>query len=237
MAVGGWAERPVAVPVVPPGVAAPGAGVARAVTVFVGAPPAPRKPDEGPPMRHRPPLSPAPGIASTAGGSPRRPGRGAARRGALLLALLLVAATAVACGRASEDEINAALGITPTATPNAGQLVAATSTAASRATDVAAAAAGTAVSGDAVAELLLADGNVALGQTPFFQNCLTCHGAGGVGGQLNGANSADLGAGDFVALIRDGTGHPVPPGPFAVNRISDDQLRNLYAWLLSVSGQ
>lgn len=178
-------------------------------------------------MRHRLNLSPASGT------SPSR----AARRGGLLLCLLLVAITAVACGRASEDEINSALGITPTVTPNAEQIAAATSTTAAQQTAVAGAAAGTPESGDAAAALLLANGNVSLGQTPFFQNCLTCHGAGGSGGQLNAANDADLAAASFVALIREGDGHPVPPGPFAVNRISDQQLRDLYAWLVSVSGQ
>lgn len=159
------------------------------------------------------------------------------RRSALIACLLMMAIVAVACGRASEDDINSALGITPTATQNADQIAAVTATVQARATQVAAGAAGTPASADEAAAELLANGNIALGQTPFFQNCLSCHGPNAPAGTLNGPNDANLSPASFVALIREGTGHPVPPGPFAVQRISDDQLRNLYAWLVSVSGQ
>ena len=159
------------------------------------------------------------------------------RRVGLVACLLSLALLAVACGRASEDDINSALGITPTATQNADQIAAATTTAAARATQIAAGVAGTPASADDAAAQLLANGNVALGQTVFFQNCLSCHGPNAPAGTLNGPNDSDLSAGSFVALIREGTGHPAPPGPFPTQRISDDQLRNLYAWLVSVSGQ
>ena len=159
------------------------------------------------------------------------------RRSALLAALLGLAVLAVACGRASEADINSALGITPTATANAEQIAAVTATAEVRATQLAAGAEGTPASADDAAAALLANGNLALGQTPFFQNCLSCHGPNAPAGQLNGPNDADLSPGNFVALIRQGTGHPTPPGPFPVSRVSDAQLRNLYAWLVSVSGQ
>lgn len=159
------------------------------------------------------------------------------RRSSLIVCLLSLAVLAVACGRASEDDINSALGITPTATRNAEQIAGATTTAQAQETQVAANAAGTPASADDAAAQLLANGNVALGQTVFFQNCLSCHGPNAPAGVLNGPNDADLSAGSFAALIRDGTGHPAPPGPFPTQRISDDQLRNLYAWLVSVSGQ
>lgn len=167
----------------------------------------------------------------------RSPARRLRRRSSLMVCLVSLAVFAVACGRASEDDVNSALGITPTATRNAEQIAGATTTAQAQATRIAAGAAGTPASADDAAAQLLANGNVALGQTVFFQNCLSCHGPNAPAGALNVPNDSDLSGGSFVALIRDGTGHPAPPGPFATQRISDDQLRNLYAWLVSVSGQ
>lgn len=159
------------------------------------------------------------------------------RRAGLIVCLLSLTVLAAACGRASEDDINSALGITPTATQSAEQIAAVTATAEARASQSAAGGAATPATADEAAAALLASGNVALGQTVFFQNCLSCHGPNAPAGVLNGPNDADLSAGSFLALIRDGTGHPTPPGPFIAQRISDDQLRNLYAWLVSVSGQ
>lgn len=161
----------------------------------------------------------------------------ARRRMSLLLCLLSLAVVAVACGRASEDDINSALGITPTATRNADQIAAATTAANDQATQIALGDSATPPTGDEAAAQLLANGNVVLGQTVFFQNCLSCHGPNAPAGTLNGPNDADLSPGVFVAMIREGTGHPVPPGPFPAQRVSDDQLRNLHAWLVSVSGQ
>ena len=48
------------------------------------------------------------------------------RRLALLVTLITVALGAAACGRATEDQINQALGITPTATQSAEQIASAT---------------------------------------------------------------------------------------------------------------
>ncbi|HEV2529118.1 MAG TPA: cytochrome c [Thermomicrobiales bacterium] len=164
----------------------------------------------------------------------RRPLRS---RAALLSCLLAVAMLAVACGRASEDDINSALGITPTPTRNAEQIAQATTAAADQATREAAAAAGTPASGEDAALAALSGGNVALGNTAFIQSCLSCHGPNAPAGALNGPNDADLSPESFLALVREGTGHPVPPGAIPESRLSDAALRNLYAWLLSVSGQ
>ena len=166
--------------------------------------------------------------------APRRPLRS---RAALLSCLLAVAMLAVACGRATEDDINSALGITPSPTPNEEQIAQATTAAAVAATRRAAAAAGTPGTGEEAALEALSGGNVALGNTAFLQNCLSCHGPNAPAGTLNGPNDADLSPETFLALIREGEGHPVPPGAIPESRLSDAALRNLYAWLLSVSGQ
>lgn len=158
-------------------------------------------------------------------------------RAALLACFLVLSVVAVACGRASEDDINSALGITPSATANAEQLAAAQSTQAALATQQAAVAAGTPASADAQAASVLANGNVALGQTQFILNCQACHGTNAPAGALNGPNNADLSPANFIAVVRDGTGHPQPPGPFTAQRLTNSSLANLYAWLISVSGQ
>lgn len=172
---------------------------------------------------------------------PRFPGRTTGKRvrarAALLATCLALAVLAVACGRASENDINSALHITPSPTPNAQQLANREATAQALATQQAAVAAGTPASESLQAEQILANGNVTLGQTQFILNCQACHGAGSPGGALNGPNNADLSPANFIAVVRDGKGHPTPPGPFSTTRLPNSSLANLYAWLISVSGQ
>ena len=73
------------------------------------------------------------------------------RRFVLLVSLITIALGAAACGRATEDQINQALGITPTATQSAEQVAAATEAAsatAASARQLAASSPGAAVLGD-----------------------------------------------------------------------------------------
>jgi mono/diheme cytochrome c family protein len=95
------------------------------------------------------------------------------RRASLLVTIIAVALVAAACGRASEEQINQALGITPTPTASAEQI--ATATAAASATADARA---LAASSPGAAAL----GDVTQGQRIFTTWCLGCHGPGGQGG-------------------------------------------------------
>ena len=72
------------------------------------------------------------------------------RRFVLLVSLITIALGAAACGRATEDQINQALGITPTATQSAEQVAAATEAASATAAarQLAASSPGAAVLGD-----------------------------------------------------------------------------------------
>ena len=72
------------------------------------------------------------------------------QRFVLLVSLITIALGAAACGRATEDQINQALGITPTATQSAEQVAAATEAASATAAarQLAASSPGAAVLGD-----------------------------------------------------------------------------------------
>jgi mono/diheme cytochrome c family protein len=146
---------------------------------------------------------------------------------------LVVILVAVACGRATEEDINAALGITPSPTLNAEEVAAATGTAAALATSraqIAASPAGT--GGDAA--VLLAGGDITRGQVVFLQNCQSCHGGAPTAPNLMQPNpDVDLSPEHFLAVVRNGEGHEPRPGPFGPQRISDESLRNLYAFILS----
>src|SRR5215211_5587564 len=97
------------------------------------------------------------------------------RRLVLLVALITVALGAAACGRATEDEINQALGITPTATQSAEQAVAATEAANStaEARQLAASSPGAGILGD-----------VTSGRRIFQTQCSGCHRPGGPGADI-----------------------------------------------------
>ena len=155
-------------------------------------------------------------------------------RAFLLVAIVSVALLAAACGRATEAEINQALGITPTATVSAEQLAAATSTAAARALS---AAAGQSTPG-AVA---VAAGDVNRGNIQFTVNCAGCHGPAGAGGNLleAGGIGANVTADTLQTLIREGTmadGTNHPPGPYGTTRISDATVGDLVAFILDRAG-
>jgi mono/diheme cytochrome c family protein len=145
------------------------------------------------------------------------------RKSALLVTALVVSLSAAACGRASEEEINQLLGITPTATLSAESI--ATGTAASSATN----AARTAVASSPGAVAL---GDVSSGARQFDTWCAGCHGPGGAGPDIRapGGAGASITAASLAPLIREGEGH-TPPGPYKTTEISDKQIVDIAAYL------
>ncbi len=149
------------------------------------------------------------------------------RRFMLLVSLITIALGAAACGRATEDQINQALGITPTATQSAEQVAAATEAASATAAarQLAASSPGAAVLGD-----------VTQGSRQFQTWCSGCHGPGGQGPDIRspGSPGETVTAESLLALVREGVGHPEPPDPPGVYRtteISDKQVADLAAYL------
>lgn len=135
---------------------------------------------------------------------------------------------AAACGRSTEDQINQALGITPTATLTTEQLdsAAAAASATSTARQLALSSPGAAAFGDVTA-----------GKRQFDTWCTGCHGPGGSGPDILAAGSAGAKADpDFLlALVREGAGH-TPPGAYKVTEISNKQVLDLSAYLISSAG-
>jgi mono/diheme cytochrome c family protein len=140
----------------------------------------------------------------------------------------------VACGRASQDDIDHALQITQVPTLSAEQVQQSTQQAdidiktreAAQALLASPGASGGAVD-------IAAAGDPALGRTAFNQRCMGCHRAGGLGPVLSGANGPIAGMTDqqVVDLIRTGNGHATPPGPLSTTDISETQMTNLIAYL------
>ena len=158
------------------------------------------------------------------------------RRAGLLLAVIATALTIAACGRASPTDISRALGITPTATLSATQIATATSAAVAAATQAAAALSGSPGSGSPRA---VAAGDITRGGQQFTTWCAGCHRAGGGGRGPDilspGSPGTGLAAADLETLIRQGTNH-TPPGPYATTRITDRQLNDIHAFILSKAG-
>jgi mono/diheme cytochrome c family protein len=146
------------------------------------------------------------------------------RRLVLLVALITVALGAAACGRATEDEINQALGITPTATQSAEQIVSAT-----KAANATAAARLLAASSPGAA----AQGDITKGSRQFQTWCSGCHGPGGVGPDIRspGSPGATVSAETLLPLVREGVGHADPPGPYSKTEITDAQIADIAAYL------
>jgi mono/diheme cytochrome c family protein len=149
-----------------------------------------------------------------------------------LITVVGLATLAVACGRATEDDINSALGITPTPTMSAEQQETATAEANANATE-AAAIAGGASPADAAADdtNLAALGNVMLGRTGFAVQCQRCHNPAGTGvdNPANGLSDVQL-----YSLIVDGTNHgPDVGGPGALATLTDKQIYDLIAFVRS----
>jgi len=153
-----------------------------------------------------------------------------AKRAALLIVLIAVAVGVAACGRASQAEIDQALGITPTPTPSQEQIAASTAAAASAAAAQTAAAANPAPAAQAAAV-----GDVSRGSRQFTTQCAGCHRPGGPGGDIlaPGGPGVDVTYETLLPLLREGTGHPVPPGPFPPTRLSDSAVQDLAAFIRS----
>ena len=152
------------------------------------------------------------------------------RRLSLLVSIIAVVTLGAACGRATEEQINQLLGITPTATLSAEQIASATE--AAEATAAARLAAASTPGG-------VAFGDVTSGARQFQTWCAGCHGAGGSGPNILSAGSAgaSVTAESLLPLVREGVGHSTPPGPYRSTEISDKQIADLAAYLNSEAGQ
>ena len=148
------------------------------------------------------------------------------RRFTLLLMVVGVALAGVACGRATEDQINQALGITPTATLSVEQIASATEAASATAASrlLAASSPGAAALGD-----------VTQGRRQFSTWCSGCHGPGGAGPDIlsTGSPGSSATADSLLPLVREGIGHASPPGPYLPTEITDDQIADIAAYLNS----
>ena len=149
------------------------------------------------------------------------------RRFVLLVALITVALGAAACGRATEDQINQALGITPTATQSAEQIASATE----------------AASATAAARLLAASspGAARTGRrqsgkpaVPDLVQRLPWTGRRGTRYSLAGKPRRHGHGRDALAARARGRRPPEPPDPPGVYRtteISDKQIADIAAYL------
>lgn len=154
------------------------------------------------------------------------------KRGTLLVSVIAVVLSVAACGRASEEEINQALGITPTPTQSAEQIAEATSRAeAAAATREAQLASGSPASG----EVALA-GDAVRGQTQFSLWCMQCHGPAGTAPDVLEAGGATAGMSyeELLAFLRDGTNHS--PGPIPNFRVSDQSIVDIQVYIQAQTG-
>lgn len=153
------------------------------------------------------------------------------RRLSILVTVITVALVAAACGRATEEQINQALGITPEPTLSAEQI--AESTAAASATSAARLLAASSPGASGAAQ-----GDVVAGKRQFNTWCTGCHSANGQGGSLlePGSPGASVTAESLLPLIRDGDGH-TPPGAYKNTEISDKQVADIAAYLQSSPGE
>lgn len=152
------------------------------------------------------------------------------RRFTLLCTVIAVALAAVACGRATDLQINQALGITPTATLS-GEAIA-SSTARTSATSAERA---LALSSPGAVAL----GDVRQGKTQFNTWCTGCHTPGGSGPNIlsPGSAGARVTVDTLLPLIRNAEGHSTPPGPYKTTEISDKQIKDIAAYLHAEAAQ
>ena len=144
------------------------------------------------------------------------------RRMTLLATFVAIALVGAACGRATEDEINQVLGITPTATLSPELIAAATE--AAIATEEARE---EALSSPNAAAL----GDVAQGSRQFQTWCAGCHVPGGQGPDIRspGSVGASITAESLLPLIREGEAHP--PGPYPPSMITNVQVADIAAYI------
>lgn len=154
-----------------------------------------------------------------------------------LIALIGLATVAVACGRATESDINAALGITPTATMSAEDISTATQEAIENATRVAEGGGGIDSAASDTTNLA-ALGNALIGRTTFISNCTGCHVANGSGvaPPIPGADgvAAPLTDMQVYNVIREGVNHGEDVGgPGARANLTDKQIYDMIAFIRS----
>ncbi len=150
------------------------------------------------------------------------------KRGSVLaLTFLSVLIVVVACGRASEEDINNALGLEPTATLSGEQIAQATEAAVAAASAIASGGTPEVASG-------LPVGDVRLGQQQFQFQCMQCHqpSGAGPGGAITLADSpaTDLTDQEIFDIVRTGEGHGTQQAVSEV-RLSDMQLANIIAYI------
>jgi len=146
-------------------------------------------------------------------------------------ALILVSVTAAAvglaaCGRASQEQIYQALGVTPTPTISAEEM--ARATAAVEATRQAIEEARATPGG--ASDVFL--GDAAKGKTTFTMWCMACHGPGGAGGDLAGLPGYTPES--FLELVRTGktaSGGDHGPGGYQAFQVPDNSVMDLGAYL------
>jgi mono/diheme cytochrome c family protein len=154
------------------------------------------------------------------------------KRGSILaVTFLSVLIVVVACGRASEDDINNALGIKPTATLSDEQIAQATKSANEAASAIAEG--GTPAPESGIAAILQL-GDLTLGQQQFQFQCTACHQVSGQGRgpALTGPDSpvADMSDEQLYDLVRNGTGH-TGQQPISTVRVSDRQLASIILYI------
>jgi len=148
----------------------------------------------------------------------------------------VIAVVVVACGRASEEDINNALNITPTPTLSTQQIADQTAAAQSEASTREAAQAALSspgAEGSAVVDLASA-GNPTLGRTAFLMRCQGCHTPGGQPAPaLSGPGNPATKYTDeqLVQLLRTGEGHATPPGPLSVVDVNEKQMIDILAFI------
>ena len=148
----------------------------------------------------------------------------------------VIAVVAVACGRASEEDINNALNITPTPTLSTQQVAEQTAAAQSEQSTREAAQAALASPGATGGAVDLASaGNPNTGRIAFLQRCQSCHrpGGGGAGPDLSGPNNPAVALTDqqIVDLLRTGEGHATPPGPLSEVDLNEKQMVDILAFI------
>ncbi|HET9662399.1 MAG TPA: cytochrome c [Thermomicrobiales bacterium] len=155
------------------------------------------------------------------------------KRGSILaITFLSVLIVVVACGRASEDDINNALGIEPTATLSDEQIAQATKASEAAASAIASGASPAAADSGIAAIMQL--GDITLGQQRFSFQCIACHKADGTGPgpALTGPDSpvVDMTDEQVYALVRDGAGH-TGQQPVSTVIMSDKQLASIILYI------
>lgn len=155
------------------------------------------------------------------------------KRAMVLVVVFVTTVALVACGRASQEQINAALGITPTPTLSAANMTATAQAVIALRTRTAASSG----SPGAAAGLV---GNAASGNMQFQTQCAGCHQAGGGGTApdilAKGSAGAKVTYQSLLPLVRQGKNH-TPPGPYTTLEITDQQVADLVAYIVSQAGQ